>query len=303
MSSDSASRCRSILHDQFEELRPVTAVYLGEGCDSVAFEVNGKFVFRFPKRSDVEEQFAIEARLLPALAPALPLPIPAFCFFGQPTPAFPRRFVGYPKLPGRPAILLDPAEILPLQLASTLGHFLSSLHAFPVEHAKAAGVPEPSLTSLIDEVRQDALDDLATVARVAPHLPIAELRDRLATAPGAASPVRVLVHDDLAAEHVLVDARAHEVTGVIDWSDAAISEPAVDFAGMFHWGGDRFAEAVLAAYRGPIDGALRPRARFMALCRGVMDIAFGHEFGKPEYITAGLRALRLCHNPGDLEPQ
>jgi aminoglycoside phosphotransferase (APT) family kinase protein len=156
---------------------------------------------------------------------------------------------------------------------------------------------------LIEEVRRDALDDLATVARVAPHVPIAELRDQLAAAPGALSAARVLVHNDFAAEHVLIDAHAPAVTGVIDWSDAAISEPAVDFAGLFHWGGDRFADDVLAVYRGPVDDALRPRARFMALCRGVMDIAFGDEFDKPEYIRAGLRALGLCHNRGDLELQ
>lgn len=51
--------------------------------------------------------------------------------------------------------------------------------------------------------------------------------------------------------------------------------------------------AVLDAYHGPIDVGLHQRARFMAACRGVLDVSFGVEHHRPEYIDAGLRALTL----------
>jgi aminoglycoside phosphotransferase (APT) family kinase protein len=47
----------------------------------------------------------------------------------------------------------------------------------------------------------------------------------------------VLVHNDLAAEHVLGDPESGMPTGVIDWSDMALGAPVVDFAGLFHWSG------------------------------------------------------------------
>ena len=296
MSSGSAKRWHELIDRQFPALRPITAVALGEGCDSIAVEVNGRFVFRFPKRADVAEQIAIESRILPRLARTSPLPIPVFQFFGEPSEEWPHRFVGYPKLSGHPAIHDDMSAGPRLHLAPAIGQFLSWLHAFPVEEARAQGVPQQSLDTLIAEVRTDALDDLPVVAEVAPHAPIVSVLRRLLDAPAPSASPAVLVHNDLAAEHVLVDDEGRRVTGVIDWSDIAISEPAVDFAGIFHWGGDAFADAVLTSYEGHVDEGLLARARFMAVCRGVMDMAFGREFGRPEYIRAGLRALQVWDN-------
>jgi hypothetical protein len=34
-------------------------------------------------------------------------------------------------------------------------------------------------------------------------------------------------------------------------------------------------------------------ARYMSACRGAMDVAFGVEMQRPEYVRAGLRALHL----------
>lgn len=42
-----------------------------------------------------------------------------------------------------------------------------------------------------------------------------------------------LVHNDLWAEHILVDPRSGSVSGIIDWGDAVISDPAVDFASVY----------------------------------------------------------------------
>src|SRR5438445_7637024 len=61
----------------------------------------------------------------------------------------------------------------------------------------------------------------------------------------AASSTEVIVHRDLAAEHVLCDPVRRTLTGIIDWSDIAISDASIDFAGVFHWGGEAFIDAVL----------------------------------------------------------
>jgi aminoglycoside phosphotransferase (APT) family kinase protein len=104
----------------------------------------------------------------------------------------------------------------------------------------------------------------------------------------------VLLHNDLAAEHVLIDPANGNVTGVIDWSDMAIGDPLVDFAGLFHWGGDSLVDSALACYSGPLSDVQLRCARYLGACRGAMDVAFGLDRNRPEYVRAGLTALRLC---------
>ncbi|HEV7239363.1 MAG TPA: phosphotransferase [Thermoanaerobaculia bacterium] len=278
-----AELATTLIETQFPDLAPASVVFLGEGFDSCAFEVNGAWVFRFPKREDVEEQMRIEARLLPELAPHLPLPVPSFSYHGQ-------SFVGYRKLAGTPAIRLPDLALLPL--AKPLGRFLRALHSFPVDDALCLGVPSRPIDSYLHELRTEAVDDFDLVREVAPDAPLDRWFAYLRAGVGSdSSAPRVLTHHDLAAEHVLVDAGT--LTGVIDWSDAAISDRASDFAGVFHWGGDQFMQAVLAGYGDALEPRELARARYMAAYRGVADVKFGRETGKPEYVEVGIRALSL----------
>ncbi len=150
----SATQVAAIIRSQFPEVDPSRIALLGEGCDSWAFEVDGRWVFRFPKRADVEQQLLVESRVLPVLAAHSPLPLPVFRFHGRPSGAFPRRFVGYPKLPGIPGIQLE-AQALPFEKwAPVMGRFLSWLHRYPVGVARRLGVEEQDVTDLIDEVEE-----------------------------------------------------------------------------------------------------------------------------------------------------
>ena len=287
-----------IILAQFPDVSPKDVSYLGEGCDSTAFDVDGQWVFRFPKRDDVEQQLLVEIRVLPVLAKESPIPLPEFCFHGRPSNTFPRHFGGYPKLHGMPAIGIDPATIPFDVCASRLGQFLSWLHRFPVSEADRLGVPAEDVVSLVDEVRGDALDDFGLLDQMIPDAPLEEWYRYIATGPpktsGRLSSDAVLVHRDLAAEHVLLDSTKRKVTGIIDWSEMAIGDRSIDFAGLFHWGGETLTGMVLSHYDHPIDDAELRRARFLAACRGVGDVAFGIETSRPEYIASGIRALELC---------
>ncbi len=289
---------------QFPEFQPVELRHLGEGCDSVACLVNGEWVFRFPKREDVERQLLGELSILPKLVPGSPIPQPCYHFHGQPTAKFPRHFAGYPLLRGIPALQLDPARLPLGRWAAEFGRFLSWLHRFPAHRLAPLGVEQPDPDELIDEVQADALADLAAVARVAPDRPIRQWRLFLSRRPPRlthSGTARVLIHGDLAAEHVLCDPERLKLTGIIDWSEIGLGDPAVDFAGLCHWGGPRLVEQVLAHYDGPTDGALQTRANYLAACRGAADVAFGLEFERPEYLAAGLRALDQCIGFRDLD--
>jgi aminoglycoside phosphotransferase (APT) family kinase protein len=288
---------RRLIAAQFPDLAPVTVTYLGEGYDSTAFDVNGTWVFRFPKRADVEQQQLIEQRVLPVLGRHLPLPIPSPRFLGQPTGEFARHFIGYAKIPGLPGIHFDRSRFAFAAAADPLGRFLSSLHAFPAADARRLGVPDQQIDTVIDESRTEALDGFHLVRELAPDAPLGHWHAYLSAGPprhSARSSSPVLLHNDLAAEHVLCDERTGLPTGVIDWSDMALGDPAADFAGILHWGGEPFAKALLAHYDGQVNEHCLARARYLAACRGVGDVRFGLDMNRREYITAGIRALEMC---------
>ena len=290
---------RAVIERQFPELSPARVRTLGEGCDSVAFEVNGEWVFRFPKNDETAAQYAVEARLLPLIAPRLPLAVPLFEFQGIPSPECPRTFCGYRKLAGEPAIRLPAGDRPSESLAGPIARFLSALHSVPIQDASDAGVPRQSLAATVDELRTEALSDLERVRDVDVAAPIDSWLGFLeaAPAPAAEAPAAVLLHNDLAAEHLLVDPATGRITGVIDWSDVAIGDPVFDFSGLFHWGGETFVRGIVARYEGPLGQQRLELARYLGACRGAMDVAFGLEYARPEYIAAGLRALHLCVRP------
>jgi aminoglycoside phosphotransferase (APT) family kinase protein len=295
VSTVDAALVRSLLRAQFPEIHAAQVEYLNEGCDSIAFEVNGSLVFRFPKRADVEAQIAGERTVLNALASANPpLAVPRIRYEGRPTEAFPFRFAGYPKIPGDPAIRKAWSGDQLEQIAPALGRFLGWLHGIALESTAGAGLEAQDMAAFVGDMRQEALEEFPKVANVAPQASLEHWRSWLEAADVGDhnDDSIVLLHNDFAAEHVLVD-ESGSPTGVIDWSDVALGDRAADFAGIYHWGGRALVTAVVSAYDGPLRAGQHRRAQFLAACRGVLDVSFGLEHRRPEYIQAGLRALTL----------
>ena len=55
-----------------------------------------------------------------------------------------------------------------------------------------------------------------------------------------------MIHSDICSDHILWDGRS--VTGIIDWADARISDPAADFGGLIMSYGKRFARHAMEHY-------------------------------------------------------
>src|SRR5215472_13952436 len=137
--SYNAGRFRALIEAAFPGLAIRTVRFLAEGWDSTVWEVNGDLVFRFPKRAEVAMWLRTESRLLPVLAPTLPVPIPRFDYVASASDAFPFPFVGYRKLPGVSLTDALADHVRPERLAPQIGVFLTALHRFPVASAIACG--------------------------------------------------------------------------------------------------------------------------------------------------------------------
>ena len=114
-------------------------------------------------------------------------------------------------------------------------------------------------------------------------------------APGNFDGAPSLVHNDLWAEHVLVDTRSGGVRGIIDWGDALIGDTAVDFACLCAWYGEGWLEDVLAHYTGRPDPGLIPRAHYLATCRAIHNLTLARDLYRPAWVKAAYEVLQLIH--------
>ena len=269
----------------FPQLAGMRVELLDEGYDFQVFEAGEGWLFRFPKHEQASVKLGMESRLLPGLADWLSLPVPRYEYLGQAHSG--RPFVEYKKLPG---ISGDVSEAVDRNVvARQLGLFLGELHAYPVEKAREAGVPEGS--NLVAGWRVSSLERLDRIAQSAVDLH--ELRSCLENE----TPLRFedpprLVHNDLWAEHVLIDERSGSVSGIIDWGDAVVSDHAVDFACLYAWYGERWLGCVLDSYPGRRDSQIIARARYLAACLAIHCILLGQDLRRPRWIEAAEAALR-----------
>lgn len=255
-----------------------SVVLLGAGTDNVAFEVNDELIVRFAARPDpvVVDR---EARLLSAVAALSPLPVP--------TPVFTvpeQGCVAYFKLPGVP--LLDLPQLRSrTSIAAALGGLLAILHAVPVE--RLAGLVEPDVLPAAEWLSEAAESFAATAAEIpAPYH--RSITDFLVGPPPDERFEPVFSHNDLGCEHVLVDPSTGAVTGIIDWSDAGLVDPAYDF-GLIHRDlGPAALQVALSHY--PANN-LEPRATFYSRCTVFEDLAYGIETNDCRYVDKCVTSL------------
>lgn len=278
---------------QFPRLAPVRIEPLGTGWDNAAYLVNGDTVFRFPRRRVAAAWLDNENRVLPRLAPRLPLAVPVPEYVGRPDHEYPCSFAGYRMLPGSTGCSVD-AGARSRHNARALGALLAVLHS-PGTVAELGDIAIGDDIGRADLQRRATLlcerlpgiDAAARAAGVDSAAIGAEAR-RLATTPAWSQAPR-WVHGDLYARHLLVDDHAR-LCGIIDWGDVHRGDPALDLSIAFTFVPPHARPAFMAAY-GAMDPATRARARFHALHYGVALTYYGLDVDDRALVSAGLQAL------------
>lgn len=185
------------------------------------------WVLRIPRRPEVLERAAVEGRLLRMVAPHLEIAVPDWRISTS-------ALIAYPLLPGSPGLSVEAdgsvtwhVDMSSLRYAASLGAAVSQLHAVDTEAAAATGIEVRSP----QQVREGWQRDLE---RVAAEFEIsATLRERWTAwvAEDSYWPQHsVLTHGEIYPGHTLVT--EDRITAILDWTTAAIGDPAKDL--MFH---------------------------------------------------------------------
>ena len=276
-----------LVREQFPGIGRTIAPF-GFGWDNTAFLVDGGIVFRFPRRAIAVPLMEREARLLPRIAPQLPLPIPCPAWIGAPTERFPWPFAGYPMLPGRLAFGLSDDERR--AAAGPLAGFLRALHAIPTHGLELPG-DEWARTDFVRRIpelveRLRGMERGGVIDDCRPWLRLFEAGDL----PGP-PPRPVLVHGDLAERHLLVDG-ARRVCGVIDWGDVHQGDPALDLTLLFSFLPARFRDDFLRVY-GRVDARTLRTARLRAAFASTSSTYYAYSIGDLDWVPIGLTSMKL----------
>jgi aminoglycoside 2''-phosphotransferase len=206
--------------------------------------INDDLIFRFPRYAEGIQTLITEIHILERLQGWLTLPTPNPIYTGTNTQDVSQVFMGYPMIPGQPLwyeIFQAITESETLQrLADQLAGFLKELHHIPVEQF------DPSLpvhdspaewTSLYNDIRRHLFPFMRQEAQawVECHFEIYLNNSGLHTYPIC------LRHGDFGTGNILYDPQGKTQTGIIDFGNAGLGDPALDIAAASGYGEDFFS--------------------------------------------------------------
>lgn len=222
---DEATVCK-VLTEEVPELTANVITVLSNSEDHLVAEVNGEWIFRFPKTSEFISVFAREKRLLDRLRNCVSMPVPHYEYVGSKT-----AFVGYRKIPGE-ALLKDVYIKLSSEsrqkVAESLALFLSQFHkAITLEEASTWGFGNYNLP--LHEMQKSlpgtfSSNELENMIQQALSYAMQHPYD---------SKNRVILHHDLHGENFAFDVHKEQLTGVFDFSDALVGDYCCEFSKLF----------------------------------------------------------------------
>jgi aminoglycoside phosphotransferase (APT) family kinase protein len=251
----------------------VTSDDFDGGWDNRVTLVDGRWVDRTPRYPDREPQLRREAALLPWLAPRLPLPVPAPRVVSEDPLT-----VRHAYLPGERCSGTSPLH------GAAIGQFLRALHAVDVDGAVRHGARNAESSHAETQLTLSRM-----LRDVVPLLPghVARSGTALLERMRTPAPRTGVVHADLGPEHIRVV--GERVTGVIDWGDSCIGDPALDLAWTTLGASHGFADAVLKTYLP--DDVLVARARDWHMLGPMHEVLYGLDTGQETLVESGLAGV------------
>lgn len=282
---------RRLIAGQFPQFATARMTRFGAGMDNIAYLVDGRYVFRFPRRGAVVHLLEREERILPLIANRLPLPVPFPAFIGKSDLGYPSTFAGYGRLDGTSACSVSLTAGERALMAAPLGNFLRALHAIEPEIGESAELPGDELGRLDHAKRFPLAQDRFAQLRDAGLVQDSSVfLDFLAAhAPGSARAAHRIVHGDLYARHVLVDEQ-HRICGIIDWGDVHLGDPALDLMVAHSMLPAQAHEEFIRAYGG-VDEQTWMLAKYRAVYHCALVAYFGMRIADAALRDAGLTGL------------
>ncbi len=234
----------------YPELIVDSISYLGEGEFCAAYLINDNRIFRLAKNKNARTILKREYCLLPKLAEriTLAIPSPQFIDLKDKTDL---SFMVYALLPGE-ALSLE--KYLSLKSASRsicarqIAHFLNELHAIEVSIAEDCGAVINDYGGIYASLLAEARRNLFPILAESECLFIERVIGDYLKSEHSSKYRQTLLHGDLSPGHVIFGEKAQIITGIIDFGDVMIGDPAWDFLMIYEDYGLDFLARLLPEY-------------------------------------------------------
>ncbi len=213
---------RQTLSAEITDLEMESLNIIETGWDHLVAEINGKWIFRFPRKKESIENLQREKNLLTYLKSYISLAVPQYQFFGRKI-----AFAGYQKLPGlhlnkQIYDSLDPS--VQNNIALSLATFFCELHtSVSKEQARLWGYglairPIEKIATL-----SGMSDDIKRMLSEAISYASAELGNEKNL---------FFIHQDVNGDNSVFDENLGQMAGIFDFSDVAVGPYSWEFAAL-----------------------------------------------------------------------
>lgn len=284
---------KQLINEQCPDTNLISIEYLAKGFESTVFLVNKQYIFKFPRRTVSVGFLEQEIRILPILKQYVSVTIPVPLFIGHPSTLFSWPFAGFSFVSGHGADSFGLSRQERVELAEPVAHFLKQLHAIPLTVTQTLDIgPDPigrlnfavqhsQALQLLEQVEQLHIFNQCTVLRkILESLHNIKLEND-----------KVMVHGDLYVRHLILD-QHKKFSGVIDWGEAHISNPAVDLAMLFSFFPKEGFSRFQAVY-GDIKKDVFQAALFRAIKHTLHCVLYAHDVKDKIFLREALYALSL----------
>ncbi len=292
----SSDKVLELIEPFFSEINRRDITFFYHGTYNV-FLVKDEFFFRFPDKSlynQIGYNFIQrEVQFLNLIRDSVSLEIPNPLFISE-DPNNP--FVGYKKIPGISLSRVYKKTTLEERknIAKEVGIFLTEYHSDKLKDKVRMRKYEEDIFNtqvlynewsdyylktkklvypLIDERKQEWLERLFALFLLKENFEF----------------TTTLTHGDFDTSNILVNPKNFDVTGIIDFEEAKIADPAYDL--IFFDEGEIFTNTLFKNYRGHVDSTMNLRRKFYYSRAGTIYIITGLEWKYPKMIEYGHKLL------------
>ena len=266
-----------------------------EGWTNLVLEADGSIIFRFPRGKEVADSLTFEVRLLDFLSRRITAPVPRPVRVS--VLAHPRGwpFVAYPKLPGTPLSAVPALDSTGnRRLGEFVGRLLRELAVLPARPLLRMGAPPGDCRAWERKYRAlEARYHRVGESRVSPivRANVTRAFDQFYAVLRMSRYRPVATHQDLGPDHILWDPVSNRPTGVIDWEDLCLGDPAFDLTGLGSLGRSRVA-AWVRERKAAKDSTFGERLSFYRRVIPIHGLLYASETRKPRMLRFYRSQLR-----------
>lgn len=240
-----------------------------DGWDRVVILAD-RIVYSFPRYKGAEEVLPAIAKFTQEFSKISPIKIPVMNLHQNSLVYVSYQFIEGVQL--KKEVYSQIPKPKQLKIARKIGQFLKAIHTFSVDKALSMGVLNTGSVMFTDKEVKEIKDRVYPVIEQAERDWIDEFFNYYFSLYNDFSPKPTVIHSDMQPEHIIVNAQTGELSGIIDFNDLEVADPAYDFRLLDWYYGEIFLEEAYKEYNLQKDKTWNERRRWYAELRMVSHL-------------------------------